>query len=305
MARRRKGRPVTGVLLVDKPAGWSSNGLLQKVRWLFQAQKAGHTGALDPAATGLLPICLGEATKFTQFLLDADKRYLTTGVLGVETDTLDGEGEVVRESAVPSISATDVQQVLDEHFSGDIEQIPPMYSALKRDGKKLYELAREGKSVDLEPRPVRIERNQLTRLALPEFDLDVHCSKGTYIRTLVADVGAHFGCGAHVKTLRRLQHGQFHLDDAVTLEALEQRREELSPEALDSWLISLDVLLADLPAIHLAEQPTRLFSHGNDVQIDADQPGQVRVYDAQERFLGVGRVTDRSRLQPVRLIAQA
>lgn len=303
MARRRKGRPVTGVLLIDKPQGWSSNGLLQKVRWLFQAQKAGHTGALDPAATGLLPVCFGEATKFTQFLLNADKRYITTGILGVETDTLDAEGEVTARHDVPEIDAEALGHVLSEHFTGDIEQIPPMYSALKRDGKKLYELAREGKSVELAARPVHIFHNRLLRLDGAEFDLDVACTKGTYIRTLVADVGTRLGCGAHVKSLRRLQHGAFRLEQAVTLETLETLREQEGPEALDRYLFSLDDLLSDLPVIQLNELHSRLFSHGNDVQTEAG-PGQARVYDVESRFLGVGRVTEHSRLQPVRLVAR-
>lgn len=304
MARRRKGRPVTGVLLVDKPAGWSSNGILQKVRWLFQAQKAGHTGALDPAATGLLPICLGEATKFTQFLLDADKRYLTTGVLGTETDTLDADGEVTVTRDVPDISNETFEAALSRHFSGPIEQIPPMYSALKRDGKKLYELAREGKTLELEPRPVEIYSNHLQRLEVPEFDLEVHCSKGTYIRTLVSDVGTHFGCGAHVKALRRTQHGQFQLSSAHSLADLEANREAGGAESLDSLLLGLDELLKDLPVIRLSEKYSRLFSHGNDVQT-AELPGKARVYDAQNVFLGVGEVSLQSRLQPVRLVARS
>lgn len=303
MARRRKGRPITGVLLIDKPAGWSSNGLLQKVRWLFQAQKAGHTGALDPAATGLLPICLGEATKFTQFLLDADKRYLTTGILGVETDTLDAEGEVTARHEVPGITQEEFQRALDEHFCGAVEQVPPMYSALKRDGKKLYELAREGKTVKIEPRPVTLYENHLLRLESPEFDLDVTCSKGTYIRTLVADVGAHFGSGAYVSSLRRLQHGKFKLEDAVTFEQLEALREAQGPEALDGLLLSLDELLDDLPVIRLGELHSRLFGNGNDVQTES-VPGQVRVYAHDGQFIGVGEVTAQSRLKPVRLVAR-
>lgn len=253
MGRRRKGRPITGILLVDKPVGFSSNGLLQKVKWLYQAQKAGHTGALDPSATGLLPICFGEATKFTRFLLDADKTYTTTAELGVTTDTLDADGLVTRVRPVPEIEFNELSDIINQEFTGPILQIPPMYSALKRDGKKLYELAREGIELELEARPVTIFENNLLSVDSSTFALNVNCSKGTYIRTLVADIGERVGCGAHVKTLRRLQHGQFSIDRAVTLAQLEQLREDEDYDALDGFLISIDELLADLPAITLGK----------------------------------------------------
>ncbi|TXR51861.1 tRNA pseudouridine(55) synthase TruB [Reinekea thalattae] len=304
MARKRKGRALDGVLLVDKPAGFSSNGLLQKVRWLYQAQKAGHTGALDPAATGLLPICFGEATKFTRYLLDSDKRYLTTGLLGIQTDTLDAEGEVVAESDVPNVTAEQLEQLIQTQFSGDIEQVPPMYSALKRDGQKLYELARQGEVIELEARPVTIFENQLLSLQTPEFTLSVHCSKGTYIRTLVADIGNALGCGAHVKTLRRTQHGPFKLEQAVTLEELVQMQEQSELAKMDALLISIDELLSHLPKVVLDAHQSRFFSHGNDVQFDQTERGEVRVYDAELSFLGVGEVSEQSRLKPVRLIAR-
>lgn len=303
MARRRKGRPITGVLLVNKPKGMSSNGVLQKVKWLFQAQKAGHTGALDPAATGLLPICFGEATKFTQFLLDADKRYVTTGLFGVETDTLDAEGEVVREAAVPEISSVAITDKISTDFTGDIEQIPPMYSALKRDGKKLYELAREGKSIELESRPVTIFSNELKNLDLPEFELAVHCSKGTYIRTLVADIGASFECGAHVKSLHRVSHGKFSIEHACELSELIELQEQGEVDAMDAKLLSIDELLAELAVIQLNEKYTRLFSHGNDIQC-AEPIGKYRVYGDDGQFLGVGNVTEQARLKPERLVAR-
>lgn len=304
MAKRRKGRPITGVVLVDKPAGMSSNAVLQKVRWLYQAQKAGHTGALDPAATGLLPICFGEATKFTNYLLDADKRYLATGRLGEETDTLDADGEIVRTTVVGNITSDQISKVIGEKFVGPIEQIPPMYSALKRDGKKLYELAREGKSIELEPRPVTIYKNELLNLSLPDFELDVHCSKGTYIRTLVADIGSELGPGAHVTNLRRTAHGKFFLKDAVPLDQLISWQEAGEIALMDALLISIDELLSELPSVVLDEKYTRLFSHGNDVQI-SEIPGKVRVYSDTEQFLGVGEVTEKARLKPVRLVAQA
>ena len=304
MARRRKGRAVSGVLFVDKPAGYSSNGVLQKVRWLYQAQKGGHTGALDPAATGLLPICLGEATKFTQFLLDANKRYVTTGLLGVETHTLDGEGNIVAQAEVPDITREDLEGIISQGFIGDIEQIPPMYSALKRDGVKLYELAREGKVLELEPRPVTIFANELIELNCPRFSLDVTCSKGTYIRTLVADIGAKVGCGAHVETLRRTEHGKFKLANAITLDALIGIQESGDIEKLDGLLLSIDELLAELPVVTLGDLHSRLFGNGNDVQCDLE-PGRVRVYDFNGQFMGVGRISGKSRLQPERLISKA
>jgi tRNA pseudouridine55 synthase len=303
MARKRKGRAVNGVVLVDKPAGFSSNGLLQKVRWIYQAQKAGHTGALDPAATGLLPICFGEATKFTRYLLDSDKRYLATGVLGVCTDTLDAEGEVVSEKPVPEIDADDLKDLLAVRFTNEIEQIPPMYSALKRDGKKLYELARQGQTVELEPRAVTIFNNELVDISVPEFSLDVHCSKGTYIRTLIADIGEALGCGAHVKSLRRIVHGPFNLARAQKIEDLEALREQSAYEKLDSLLISIDELLKHLPKVELTSKQSQFFSHGNDIQF-THPLGEVRVYNDCGAFLGVGEVNGHERLQPVRLVAK-
>jgi tRNA pseudouridine55 synthase len=304
MARRKKGRAIDGVILLDKPRDWSSNGVLQKVRWLFQAQKAGHTGALDPLATGLLPICLGEATKFTRFLLEADKAYRAVAKLGERTDTLDTEGTVIATRAVPALLTEDVASLLAERFTGDIEQIPPMYSALKRDGKKLYELAREGKHIELDPRPVTIFSLTLVSLVGDELTLDVHCSKGTYIRTLVDDIGEALGCGAHVTALRRTRHGQFSLDTAVPLSVLINEQETDGAESLDRHLYSLDDLLAALPVVTLSEGQTRRFSHGNPVSDGLDlEPGQYRVKDdASGRFLGVGEVATASLLQPARLV---
>jgi tRNA pseudouridine55 synthase len=305
MARRRKGRALDGVILLDKPADWSSNGVLQKVRWLFQAQKAGHTGALDPLATGLLPICLGEATKFTRFLLEADKAYRAVAKLGERTDTLDAEGVVTETRSVPELDAGVVAALLADRFTGDIEQVPPMYSALKRDGKKLYELAREGKHVELEPRPVTIFSLTLVSLTDDELVLDVHCSKGTYIRTLVDDIGQALDCGAHITALRRTKHGQFSLENAVTLDALISEQETNGPESLDRHLYTLDDLLVDLSVVTLSEGQTRRFSHGNPVSDGLDlESGQYRVKDeGSGRFLGVGEVVSESLLQPLRLVS--
>lgn len=305
MARRKKGRLIDGVVLVDKPADWSSNGVLQKVRWLFQAQKAGHTGALDPLATGLLPICLGEATKFTRFLLDADKAYRTTAHLGIRTATLDAEGEVTETRPVPDLNASQVQDLLVSRFTGPIEQTPPMYSALKRDGKKLYDLARKGETVELEPRPVTINNLDLVELSPPEMVLEVDCTKGTYIRTLVDDIGQALGCGAYVSQLRRLRHGRFSLDKAVSLDDLIALQEAEGSQALDRHLVSVDELLADLPEVVLTPGQARRFSHGNPVNAIVAMPeGEIRVREEESgAFLGVGRITASGELQPVRVVA--
>lgn len=303
MARRRKGRPVTGILLLDKAQGWSSNGVLQKVRWLFHAQKAGHTGALDPMATGLLPICLGEATKFTRFLLDADKAYLATACLGVRTDTLDAEGQVTEQAVVPDLSEEAIRQLLKTEFTGDVQQVPPMYSALKRDGKKLYELARQGIEIEREARPVTIHRLELLGYQAPELQLDVDCSKGTYIRTLVDDIGTALGCGAHLSALRRTRHGRFSLAQAVTLDALIERHEQGGPEALDEWLMPLDDLLQDFPRVDLDESEANRFSHGNPVPLAEPGSALMRVYDdADHAFMGLGNGLD-GWLRPVRLVS--
>ncbi|MHA7880435.1 MAG: tRNA pseudouridine(55) synthase TruB [Saccharospirillum sp.] len=304
MARRRKGRPITGIILLDKPPGWSSNALLQKVRWLFQAQKAGHTGALDPMATGLLPICLGEATKFTRFLLDADKAYQATACLGVRTDTLDAEGQVVEANPVPELTEAAINQRVQDRFTGTVLQVPPMYSALKRDGRKLYELARQGIEIEREARPVVIHQLSDVQYEAPQLRFEVACSKGTYIRTLVDDIGTELGCGAHLTALRRTQHGRFLLAQAVTLEALLERHQQSGPSGLDDWLMPLDELLQDLPRVDLSALATQRFAHGNAVALEA-QPDQdpVRVYGAGEAgFLGIGRCRQ-GLLKAVRLVA--
>lgn len=215
-APRSKRRDVDGILIFDKPLGMSSNAALQKVRWLFNASKGGHTGSLDPLASGVLPLCLGEATKFSQYLLDADKTYITEARLGMTTSTGDAEGEVL-EIKPCQVTLAEVQALLPR-FTGEIEQIPPMYSALKHDGQPLYKLARAGETVERKPRSVTIRQLTLLGLEGDRLRLQVHCSKGTYIRTLVEDIGAALGCGAHVAELRRVQAGPFDLARAVTLE---------------------------------------------------------------------------------------
>ena len=235
---KRIRRNVSGVLILDKPRGMSSNAALQKVRWLLNAEKAGHTGSLDPLATGVLPLCFGEATKFSQYLLDADKGYETLARLGVTTTTGDAEGEVLEERQV-TVGREALEAVLPR-FRGEIEQVPPMYSALKKDGQPLYKLARAGEVVEREARSVTIARLELLAFEAPCATLAVSCSKGTYIRTLVEDIGRELGCGAHVAALRRTQAGPFGLAQAVTLEELVQVHAEGGNEALDRFLLPVD-----------------------------------------------------------------
>ncbi|GAB0153977.1 tRNA pseudouridine(55) synthase TruB [Marinobacterium sp. BA1] len=293
MARKPKGRPISGLFLLDKPQGLSSNAALQRVKRIYGAAKAGHTGALDPLATGLLPICLGEATKFSQYLLDSDKRYLTTGKLGQRTDTCDAEGEITEEKPVPaSLSREQIEALLVEHFSGEIEQVPPVYSALKLNGQPLYKLARQGVEVEVKPRRVRIHEIRLLALRADEVDLEVFCSKGTYIRSIVEDLGLLLGCGAHVSVLRRLQTGPFHADQMMTLEQLQNLAQPQAEEAQNSIQQRLDALLlpawapvSDLPRIQLEAAEAERLQMGQRLRVDDRLP------DADE-FLVFNRVTD-------------
>lgn len=296
--------PVHGVLLLDKSAGMSSNDALIKAKRLLNAQKAGHTGTLDPFATGLLPLCFGEATKFSQDLLEADKTYEATVRLGVTTTTGDTEGEVLRECAV-QVDRVQVETVL-EQFRGDITQVPPMYSALKRDGKPLYEYARAGITLEREARQVTIHELTLLECAPPLLRLRVRCSKGTYIRVLGEDIGAALGCGAHLATLRRTEVGKLDLAKAITLDALLQ-----VPEAARAArLAPVDALLSSFPPIHLPGQLAQRFCHGQRLALGkegftlARQVGRVRVYDEEGgRLLGSGLLDEWLVLAPERLVA--
>jgi tRNA pseudouridine55 synthase len=284
------------VLLLDKPAGMTSNAALQKARWLFNAEKAGHTGTLDPLATGLLPLCFGEATKFSGELLDAPKSYLATVRLGVVTDTADAEGLVLETRPVTATEA-ELQAVLPR-FTGEIEQVPPMYSALKRDGVPLYELARKGIEVDRVPRRVIIHALQAYGWDGDKFLLAVDCSKGTYVRTLAADIGAALGCGAHLAALRRTRVGMLGLESSVTLEAIEAK----PPEQRDSLLRPADALLADLPAAELSALDTARMLHGQPVRWSDATQRRYRLF-APAGFIGLGEVVSDGWLQPKRLIA--
>lgn len=299
---RRPRRPVDGILLLDKPQGLTSNQALQRVRHLYQADKAGHTGSLDPLATGLLPVCLGEASKFTQFLLDADKVYRTRIRLGVRTNTGDAEGEVVATAPVPALSRSEIEAVLDR-FRGDIDQVPSMFSALKRDGRPLYELARQGIEVERDARRVTIHRLDLIEAADNEWELEAHVSKGTYIRSLAEDIGAILGCGAHVIMLRRLSLGPFMAPVMVTLAQLEATLAEGGQSAIDALLLPAWAGLADWPRVELSENSAFYLLQGQAVRVaGAPADGAVLVFEAGGRFLGIGQMDDEGRVAPKRLI---
>jgi len=298
---KRIRRQVHGVLVLDKPRGFSSNAALQKVRWLLNAEKAGHTGSLDPLATGVLPLCFGEATKFSQYLLDADKGYSTVAQLGVTTTTGDAEGEVLERRAV-AVDEAAIQAALPA-FRGQIEQIPPMYSALKRDGQPLYKLARAGEVVEREPRSVTIARLELLALQDDRATLEVDCSKGTYVRTLVEDLGARLGCGAHVAELRRTQAGPFGLAQAISLDELEAAHAEGGSEALDRFLLPVDSGLEHWPLVQLTQHSAYYWLHGQPVRAaNAPKFGLMRVQDDQGRFIGIGEIDDEGQVAPRRLI---
>mgnify|MGYP006421987005 CR=1 FL=1 len=302
--RRRRGREVNGILLLDKPSGISSNHALQRIKRLFDAQKAGHTGSLDPLATGLLPLCLGYTTKFSAFLLDADKRYRVRVRLGETTATADAEGEVIATAPVDDVTEARVRAVM-EGFVGLIEQLPPMYSAVKHEGQRLYKLAREGKEVERTPRAIHIYSLELVDFDLPEIELDVHCSKGTYVRTLAEDIGKQLGCGGHVVALRRTGVGPYIEGETafVTLAEIEAQAEERGAESLDAWLLPLESTLGHCPAVRLSANSAFYLGQGQPVLVpQAPTEGLVRLYDVSDHFLGVGEILDDGRVQPKRLI---
>jgi tRNA pseudouridine55 synthase len=309
MVRARRGRPVDGILVLDKPAGPTSNQALQRVKWLFDAAKAGHTGSLDPLATGVLPICFGEATKFTQFLLEADKTYASTFRLGVTTTTGDRDGEVLAEQSAAGVTMAQVEAAVAA-FRGAIEQIPSMYSALKQGGQPLYKLARQGVEVERSPRAVTIHRYEIGDFRpgeCAELDVVIRCSKGTYIRTLAEDLGRVLGCGAHVARLRRLASGPFREADAVTFEQIEALHKG-GPAALDVLLHPVDAAVADRLALELPENLCWYFQRGQAVALaqarqQASEGDLVRIFKAPGEFLGVGEVLDDGRVKPHRLVA--
>jgi len=295
--RRAPRRRVDGVLLLDKPTGMSSNAALQKARWLFNAAKAGHTGTLDPLATGLLPLCFGEATKFAGELLDADKCYRATLCLGVTTDTADAEGRVLETRPV-SVTAAQFEAAL-RPFRGEIDQVPPMYSALKRDGKPLYEYARQGVEIERAPRRVTIHALSMLSCAGPVAEIEVACSKGTYVRTLAADIGELLGCGAHLTALRRTRIGTIDVSDALTL----VRLEELAAELREACLAPVDSLVGSLPRAELGTADTNRVRHGQAVRWNGADERRWRLYADDGHFIGIGELDADGMLQPRRLLS--
>lgn len=295
-------RHIHGVLLLDKPPGKTSNEALQSVKRLFRASKAGHTGSLDPLASGLLPICLGEATKLSGFLLDADKRYWVRCQLGEKTTTGDAEGEVILKRPVGALPTAHLMEIL-KRFTGDIEQTPPMYSAIKHHGERLYKLARQGIEVERTPRKISVYSMALLRHENDTLDLEIHCSKGTYIRSLAEDIGETLGCGGHVAALRRLGVGPYqNADQMVSLEKLHTLAEQ-GEEALDNILLPLESALNHWPQITLNEDSTYYLCKGQPVLVPkAPTTGWVRLHNSTGDFLGVGKILADGRVAPQRLM---
>lgn len=301
MAKKHRGRPVDGLIVLDKAQGATSNACLQQVKRLLNAAKAGHTGALDPLATGVLPLCFGEATKVSQFLLESDKAYHASIRLGQKTATGDCEGEMLSSSGTFSVSTAQLESALDG-FRGEIEQLPPMYSALKHQGVPLYRLAREGREVERQPRHVRIDRLDLLDFDGVTLTVDIHCSKGTYIRSIADDLGDRLGCGGHIVALRRTRAGPFSENAAITYAELASLVEESGPAAADRLLIPADDAITHLPAVRLNDEMADYVRQGQAVFV-AQLPveGLVRLY-GEDTFLGVGQILDDGRVGPKRLL---
>ena len=306
--RRFKGRDVHGVFLLDKPTGISSNDALQRVKKIYFAAKAGHTGALDPLATGMLPLCFGEATKFSQFLLDSDKRYLVTAKLGERTDTSDSDGEIVETRPV-NVSDAQLLIALDT-FRGDTEQVPSMFSALKHEGKPLYWYARQGIFIDRPARPISVFELKLLSFENDEVNLEIHVSKGTYIRTIVDDLGELLGCGAHVTMLRRIGVSSYPAERMITFEQLEaivvkaQEDGIVDKDVLDPLLLPLDSAVSHFPEANMSEATADFVLHGQPVLVpNTPTSGQVRMTVGEAReFIGVGQIDDEGRVAPKRIV---
>lgn len=299
--RRRHGRDLTGIILLDKPVGLGSTQVLQRVKNLFQARKGGHTGSLDRLASGLLPLCFGEATKISGFLLDADKRYRSTFRLGVVTSTGDAEGEVIERHDPPQLDEREILRVLAE-FKGPIEQVPPMHSAIKHQGQRLYKLAHQGITVERQPRSVTIHRLELLGFGDGRLRVEVDCSKGTYIRTLAEDIGKRLGCGGSVESLHRFGAGPFDAKDMVSLSELEERAES-GLAALDELLLPIEAAVAHWPGIRLPDAVAYYLRRGQAVLVPhAPTEGWVRIFAGGDRFVGIGEVLDDGRVAPRRLM---
>jgi tRNA pseudouridine55 synthase len=301
---RQKGRVLDGILLLDKPKGITSNAALQTVKRLYNARKAGHTGSLDPLASGMLPICFGEATKFSQFLLEADKQYLVTAKLGVRTTTGDAEGEVVSEKAVPTLTEQQIQELFTR-FTGVIAQIPSMFSAIKQNGQPLYKLARQGIEVEREARHITVYGFEYLSHQADQITFTVHCSKGTYVRTLVEDMGEALGCGAHVQELRRLTVGSYKAEQMQDLGKLQELSGQQDFATMDSFLLPVDSAIERWPALALSEAAVYYLKQGQPIIVPyAPTSGWVRLTRKEGGFLGVGEILDDGKVAPRRLIQQ-
>lgn len=309
MARRRqRGRPLNGVLILNKPLGMSSNKALQRAKALFFAAKAGHTGALDPLASGVLPLCFGEATKFSQYVLDADKQYACTFRLGIRSSSGDVDGEILHENGAPELTEAQIAEAM-QAFEGEIDQVPPMHSALKHQGQPLYKLARAGETVERKARRVTIYAYQLLAFRggqFPEIDVLIHCSKGTYVRALSDDLGEALGVGAMVTRLHRTAAAGFEEAQSVSLDELERLRDEGSAETLDHLLLPMDAPVSSLPAVQLSEGSDHYFLHGQPVMEmsayrEAKEGETVRVFSSDDRFLGLAELQD-GNVAPKRIV---
>lgn len=299
MSKRRTGRNVHGILLLNKPIGLSSHAALQRVKRLYQARKAGHTGSLDKIASGLLPICLGEATKLSGFLLESDKHYHAEFTFGITTTTGDAEGDIIQTRPLSNIDSAKIDEVI-QSFIGPIQQVPPMYSAIKYQGQPLYKLARQGKTIERQPRTVTIYTIRVRNWVLPRLAVEVHCSKGTYIRTLAQDIGEVFGCGGYVSFLHRIGVGNYR--DMIDFETLEQQA-ELGLETLDSLLIPMHSALSHWSTVQLTNELAYYVQKGQAVQVPkAPTKGWVTLFAENNRFLGIGHILDDGRIAPKRLV---
>ncbi len=301
MARRKKGRKVHGILLLDKPLGISSNRALQDVKYLYKAQKAGHTGSLDPLASGLLPLCFGEATKLSAYLLDADKRYQVKIKCGTTTTTADSEGEILETYPTEQITQTLIEKIIPQ-FIGQQEQIPPMYSALKHEGQRLYKLARQGIEVERKKRKINIKSIDLLSCNLPFFELDVLCTKGTYIRTLAEDIGKALGSGAHVSELRRTAVGNFKSTNLISIDTLKKTAEQ-GQEALDELLLPIDCAVDNWQSVTLNADSSYYLRQGQSIMVSNPPSDDLfRIYAESGEFLGIGHLDRDGKVAPKRLM---
>ena len=299
--RRRRVRNISGIVVLDKANGLSSNAALQEVKRLYEANKAGHAGSLDPLATGVLPVCLGEATKVSQFLLDSDKRYRARIKLGIRTDTGDSEGSIIERNEGISVSRKAIERALTK-FKGEVEQVPPMHSAIKMNGVPLYKLARKGITLEREPRLVTLYQICLVEFVNSELELEISCSKGTYIRTIADDLGQELGCGAHVIELRRTQAGVFTEKDSISSEELALEKENRGLDKIDQFLIPMDRAIQDLPEVNLPSITASHVKNGQAVLVrHLPKNGLVRMYE-DEQFIGIGSIDDDGKVAPKRLI---